>query len=89
MSLNDKTNRTTETAVALGARAKDRARDAAAQAIPAARKATNQTAYAGETLRPRTANASNPASATSRWLTPPAWPPPATRSSATRAKCPR
>ena len=39
MSLNDKTNRTTETAVALGARAKDRARDAAAQAIPVAQRA--------------------------------------------------
>ncbi len=39
MSLNDKTNRTTETAVALGARAKDRARDAATQAIPVAQRA--------------------------------------------------
>ena len=38
MSLN-KTNRTTETAAALGARAKDRARDAAAQAIPAGKRA--------------------------------------------------
>ena len=34
-----KTNRTTETASALGARAKDRARDAAAQAIPAGKRA--------------------------------------------------